>query len=272
MRSGWHAFEELGESDFRDLDPERTVAILPVGAIEQHGPHLPLGTDAILLDGILERSRVEVARTHGAGATFLRLPTQRIGSSLEHTDFAGTLHVDPAVLLSHWIEIGRSLARGGVRKLAIVNSHGGQPQIVDLVAQRLRADHSMLVARVQTFLFGVPGGTFHRDELRHGFHGGEIETSMMLALRPDLVDMEAAEDFESEGIRIERTSRVLAPEGAAGLAWQAQDLHPSGATGNAAGADAPRGEQTLRHVAARLAGALFDLAELPLSGLRERSP
>ena len=264
MTKGVEDWETLGAPQLRDVDPETVVALLPVAAVEQHGPHLPLGTDAMILDGVLER----VAALAQGAAHVLRLPTQRAGNSLEHTDFAGTLHIPPRALMDQWLALSRSARRAGLRKLAIVNSHGGQGQLVDLVAQELRASEEMLVARVQTFRLGMPDGLFSQDELRHGLHGGEVETSMMLALRPELVRMEAARDFANRGATMEAEHRILHPEGDAGLAWQAQDLNDAGATGNAAAADAERGRQALDHVARRVMDVLLDLAEMPLAPLR----
>ena len=124
----------------------------------------------------------------------------------------------------------------------------------------------LLVARIHTFRLGVPDGLFGGDELRHGLHGGEVETSLMLHLAPDLVDMAAARDFRSRAVELDSASRVLEQEGATGVAWNAEDLHASGATGHAAAADAGRGAVLLEHLASRVAAAIDDLASWPLPG------
>ncbi len=250
---------ELTTEAIGALESARTVAVLPVAAIEQHGPHLPLATDAILLEEILRRT---AARLGDEQAHVLALPMQCIGHSLEHTTFPGTLHAGAETLIASWCAIGASVARAGIRKLAIVNSHGGQPQVVDLVALRLRAEHALLVTRALTLRLGSPPGLFDAHELEHGLHGGEVETSMMLACRPDLVGMDRAMDFDSKAIALARRCAELRAEGDASFAWMAEDLHPSGATGRAAAADATRGAQQLDHVATRLAGLLRDLVRV----------
>ncbi|MEM8713611.1 MAG: creatininase family protein, partial [Planctomycetota bacterium] len=169
---------ELPSAELGEIARAGAMAILPVAAVEQHGPHLPLGTDAFILEGVLDRVKMSGPRE------VLRLPLQTVGHSLEHTGYPGTLHADAETLLAKWTEIGRAVGRAGIRKLMILNSHGGQPQIVDLVALRLRQELGMFVTRVNTFALGVPDGLFDQDELSNGLHGGEVETSMMLALRP----------------------------------------------------------------------------------------
>jgi creatinine amidohydrolase len=165
--------------------------------------------------------------------------------------------------------IGEAVAESGFRTLAIVNSHGGQPQIVDIVARRLRVEFQMLVGRINTFLLGLPVGLFSEDELSFGLHGGEVETSMMLSIAPELVDMNAAKNFSSLAARLAKDNKSLRAEGGAAFAWQAQDLNTEGVTGNAAAADAKRGAVALDHIAAQLGLALDDLAVFDWSQLRE---
>ena len=248
---GTRPWAELKTTDFKGGAPTR-IALLPVAATEQHGPHLPLGTDAYILEAILARLDVR--------ADVLLLPMQTIGDSLEHCDFPGTLSQRAETLIASWITLGEAVAKAGIQKLALVNSHGGQPQIVDIVAKRLRAERKMAVARINTVLLGVPRGIYSDDELAYGFHGGEVETSMMLAARPDLVDMTTAAAFSNRASGMARQYQTLRAEGPAALAWQAQDLNPAGVTGNAAMADAARGEKTLAHIAGRVSEALADLA------------
>ena len=112
------------------------------------------------------------------------------------------------------------MARAGVKKLVIFNSHGGQPQLVDIVARDLRVRHRMLVVAASTHRLGRLPGLFPDAELKHGIHGGSVETSIMLHVRPDLVDMDEAKTFESLGQRMESDFRFLTPEGAIGFGWQ----------------------------------------------------
>ena len=150
MRSGY--WQDFTTTDFRQIDAERTVALLPVAAVEQHGSHLPLATDAVINEGLV-RALLERAP---AGSTLLVLPPLTIGASSEHASFPGTLAIDAATLLAAWLDVGRSVARAGVRKLVILNTHGGQKALVDLAAVRLRAEQRMLVVRATYFAFGAP--------------------------------------------------------------------------------------------------------------------
>lgn len=254
----WH---DLATTDFARIDPQRTIAVLPVSATEQHGPHLPLATDAIINEGIL---RAALARLP-AQASVLALPALPIGDSLEHTRFAGTLSADLEALLGLWLSVGRSVARAGVRKLVIFNSHGGQKAHVDQVALRLRAECGLLVVRAHSFALGLPHGLFGADELAHGLHGGAVETSLMLHLRPELVRRGALADFDTLGRRLAARGGLLGAEKPVGIAWMAEDLNPAGVCGNAAAASAEKGAALLDHLAGRLAALLEEVAafELP---------
>lgn len=264
-------WEHLATTDFSGLDPQRTVAILPVAAVEQHGPHLPLGTDAILGDAILDRATALLAEP----PWLLRLPTQRIGLSPEHAAFAGTLVLGAETVLAAWTQIGLSVAAAGVRKLVLFNSHGGQGAIVDLAAQALRGRAGMLVVRCSSYRFALPAGWVPPEEARHGLHGGLIETAMMLAAAPHLVRLAAVRNFPSRAADWEAAVPGLEVEGESGIAWCAEDLNDAGATGNASAATAELGERLLDHYAARLAGVIdaasrfdFPLAAHPAGSSR----
>ena len=251
----------LTTTDFDRIVPERTVALLPVGAVEQHGPHLPLATDSLIAEGIVERAMEVVP----ADVTVLTLPTQMIGDSLEHTDFLGTLSHRAETLIANWVEIGASVADSGVEKMMIFNAHGGQPQVVDIVAQRLRAELDMVVGRASYFTFGCPDGMIDNDELAFGIHGGELETSVMLHLHPDLVRQDALANFTNRMQSLSSSMRRMGRDGRTGIAWQAQDLNRDGVTGNAAAATADTGRRLVEYYAVELALRLADLADFDLN-------
>ncbi len=254
-------WQDLTTTEFEGLDPMSTLALLPVAAIEQHGPHLPLSTDLIINRGIVHEAITRLA----PGVRVLVLPEQAIGDSVEHTAFHGTLSLQPELLLALWAEIGRGVKRTGLRKLVILNSHGGQVGLVDQAALRLRAEEHMLVIRANYFNFGTPEGLFDHDELANGLHGGELETSMLLHLRPDLVRHAALQNFAPPAAK---PGSLLGPEQPAGYAWMSQDLNPAGAVGNAARADAVRGSQLLDHLGSCFATLLYEAAAMPLTGLK----
>src|ERR1700679_305666 len=168
----------LTTKDFAGLDTDRVVAILPVGAVEQHGPHLPVSVDATINAGILSRALQLVDQD----ATVLALPMQSVGLSVEHIRFPGTLTLSAETLIAVLTDLGRSVARAGLRRLVFLNSHGGQPQVVDIVCRRLRGDGLFAVNCMASRLGLPPDVTLSQDEREHGIHGGLVETSLMLHL------------------------------------------------------------------------------------------
>jgi creatinine amidohydrolase len=262
VQSGY--WQDRTTADFRRLSPEATVALLPVAAVEQHGPHLPLATDAVINDGLIRAALPLVP----ANVTLLVLPALTVGLSPEHTSFAGTLTIADATLADVWTDVGRSVARAGVRKLVILNTHGGQKALVELVAMRLRVELDMLVARATYFSFGSPPGLFDAAESAHDIHGGEVETSLMLHLEPELVRRSEIADFRGLPHELAARNRVLGVEKPVGIGWRAEDLHASGACGNAARGDAAKGAKHLAHLAERLATLVAELAATPSTVLK----
>ncbi len=247
------------------MDPNTSVAILPMAAIEQHGPHLPLSTDAVICQGILD---VAVSQPFAVDGPVVILPLQAIGDSLEHTDFPGTLWVGADTVRDIIVQLGACVHRSGIRKLLIFNSHGGQTQVIDIAALKLRHELGMLVVKAHSFRFGVPDGTVAEDELRHGLHGGAVETSMMLHLAPDLVRQNRFENFLSSGAIMARGNSHLGPEGPhASFAWKAQDLNPTGTVGDATVADAETGRRLVAHAGDILRGIIREIQGTPLSTL-----
>lgn len=260
-------WQELTTTDFAALDRDRTIAVLPVAAIEQHGPHLPVSVDACINQGIIER----VLSIIPADLPALFLPMMAVGKSNEHIAFPGTLTLSAETLIRLWTEIGESVARAGVRKFVLFNSHGGQPQIMDIVARDLRVRCGMFVVTANYWGLGRPSGLFPDLEQRHGIHGGSGETSAMLHLRPDLVRNEERRNFVSASIELERKYKYLRPEGAGiGFGWQTQDLNPFGACGDATDADAERGRTIVEEAASRFVELLREIESFPLSALRAR--
>lgn len=262
MQSGF--WQDLRTTDFAAVDPESTIAVLPVAAVEQHGPHLPLSTDAVINDGIVRA----MLKRAPAKATVLVLPALNVGLSPEHARFSGTLGIGMGTLADVWTDVGRSVARAGVRKLVIFNTHGGQKALVDLVAMRLRDELGMLVVRATYFAFGAPPGLFDAAEIVHDIHGGDAETSLMLHLAPELVRMDKAENFRGLPHQLAARHKMLGAEKPIGIGWRAEDLHPAGVCGNAARADAKRGAQHLSFLADRFATLLGEVVATPLTILK----
>ncbi|MEO9649143.1 MAG: creatininase family protein [Roseobacter sp.] len=254
---------EYTSEEFSRLDHDRIIAVLPVGAVEQHGPHLPLAVDAAVADGLAHR----VAEKLPEDSPVLFLPTQSVGKSDEHLHFPGTLTLSAETLARLWTEIGASVARSGVRKIVLLNSHGGQISTMDIVVRNLRIEHKMLAFSVNWFGFGLPDGLYSDDEQRVGIHAGDIETSMMLAMHPDLVNMEKARDFRPLTDNLIRDFSHIRIGGGAKLGWQSQDLHPAGACGNASAATAQKGQGTLDFVTDKLVEVFAEVDRADLNWL-----
>jgi creatinine amidohydrolase len=261
---------DLSARDFAALqasgDAAHTIAVLPVAATEQHGPHLPLSVDRVLVDGV-----IAVALPHlAADLRVLILPTQAVGLSPEHARFAGTLTFSNETILRVWTEIAECVAATGIRKLVLFNAHGGNVSVMDLVARDLRARLNMLVYSVSWFnlpLLDAQGNDvnalFTPAEHRFGIHGGDIETAMMLALEPTHVDMSQARDFASSAQTRAGQFAILGNGKSAKLAWQTQDYNPSGAVGNSANATADKGRVVVEAAGRALAQLLAEVDRLP---------
>ncbi|MDZ7919282.1 creatininase family protein [Rhodoferax sp.] len=248
-----------------------TIAVLPVAATEQHGPHLPLRVDTALVDGVVAAAVPHIA----AEVPALFLPTQAVGFSPEHAQFAGTLTFKAETVIRLWTELGESVAATGVKKLVLLNSHGGQVGLLDVVARDLRARLGMLVYSVNWFglpLVGPAGedvnALFSAHEHRFGIHAGEIETSMMLALAPQQVAKAQAQNFASTSEERAKRFAILGNGKSAKLGWQIQDYNPSGAVGNAAAATAEKGRAVLDAAGRALAQTLAEIHQLPADTLR----
>ncbi|ROT99608.1 creatininase family protein [Marinobacter sp. R17] len=256
-------WQALTTVELKERISNASIAVLPVAAIEQHGPHLPLATDRIIGEGILQ------AAVNGFDdAELLVLPTLPIGLSLEHSDFPGTLSLRPDTAIDVLVDIGQSVAASGIHRLVIFNSHGGNRQIIDLAALQLRQRFGMLVVKANYFRYRIPETLIEPEELRRGLHGGELETAMMLHLAPDQVRQDLIDHFQS----LEETglagNRHLTPEGDAAFAWMGQDLNPVGVVGRASRATADQGRQLVAHFAATLADTFRETARFNLRLLR----
>jgi creatinine amidohydrolase len=239
------------------------IAVLPVAAVEQHGPHLPVGVDTYIAEAYLARVRALLPPDSPA----LILPVQAVGASDEHKAFPGTLTLSPEIALRAFTEIGESVHRAGIRKLVIVNSHGGNLTIIDLAARQLRVRLDMLAVHCSWGRFGYPEGLFGEAERTHGIHGGDIETSIMLAAYPELVRRDKIADFRPATYAMEREYKWLRADFPAGFGWMTQDLHASGAVGDASLATAEKGEAALAHGARAFLELLKDVEKFDLAGL-----
>lgn len=256
-------WNELTTEDFKALSPDKTIAVLPIASTEQHGPHLPVATDVAIAKGMLE----EVRRQKPDDLDILVLPMQEIGKANEHIYGPGTLSLGAELLIQVWTAIGAKVHETGLRKMVIVNSHGGNVDIMSIVARELRVRHQMAVVSTQWGRFGHPPELITDHELRYGIHGGDVETSLMLKFRPDLVRMEKAQNFRSHAETMREQSHYLQPLPPHSLAWIAHDLNPNGVVGDASAATAEKGEAICRHQAKGFIEMLLDLKTYALENL-----
>jgi creatinine amidohydrolase len=256
---------EMTWADFQARDMACTIAVLPVAATEQHGPHLPLGTDTFIMEGYIDKV---IARLPD-DLPILFLPVQNCGLSIEHTDFPGTLSLSAQTVIRAWTELSECVHRAGCRKLVLLSSHGGNSAVLDTIAHDLRARLGMLVVMASWHRFGAPDGLFSPHEAAHGIHAGEIETSLVLNFRPDLVHMGQAADFLSSSVEMEREFAWLRAGRPTGFGWMAQDLSASGAMGNAAAAQARKGEAYADYGTTAFIELLQDIDGFELARLKD---
>ncbi|MDL2405466.1 creatininase family protein [Rhizobium calliandrae] len=245
------------------IDRANWIAVLPLGAHEQHGPHLPFETDTLIAEGIA--ARLKPALPADLPVTFL--PAEPVGYSIEHTDIAGTrtLAFDEAV--NRWLGIAENLHHLGIRKFVMLNAHGGNSPVMTIVATEARVRFDMLAVATSWTRFGVPEELIAPEDKAIDIHGGDIETSVMLALHPEKVDMTKAADFPSRQSDFSRRFRHLRAYGPHAFGWKMSDLNAQGVAGNASAATAVKGERLIAHAVKGLVELLRDVDEFDLEAL-----
>ena len=274
MKLPSHFWSNLTSRQFSQLaaspDIAQVLAVLPVAATEQHGPHLPVSVDTTLVEGVIQAALPHL----NDELPVLFMPTQAVGKSNEHIHFPGTLTLSAQTLISVWMELGACVARAGIKKLVLLNSHGGQVSVMDIVARDLRTAHDLIVFSANWYTLPLGDevlGLFPPDEHRFGIHAGDMETSMMLALEEKsgdrYIDMAQARDFKSTAQERADHYPILGNGSSAKLAWQVQDYNAMGAAGNAAIATAAKGHALIDAAGVQLARLLQEISDLHLSAL-----
>jgi creatinine amidohydrolase len=238
------------------LPRDSTVIVLPTAAIEQHGHHLPLATDTLINNLLLGHALSKLPADLPAYA----LPPVHYGKSNEHIGFPGTLSVSASTFMAVLHDLGASLSRAGFQKLVLYNTHGGNTALIDVMARDLRAEFGL-----RTFALHGSGGIsfegLNPQEKAYGFHAGEVETALLLASVPELVDRSA---YTVNYIADISKPEMLLPENApATFAWLTRDIASSGVMGDPRPATAENGARWLDEAAARLAAALQAMARYP---------
>lgn len=256
--------EELTAPELAAFVTAGTIGVLPVAAIEPHGPHLPLSTDCDIARGHVSQVGSYIAPERSV----LVLPLQTIGLSIEHSGLRGAFSHDPDLLLRTWMDVARAFHDCGGRKLIVVSSHGGNSEVVALLCGKLRAELAMLAVSASWLRFGQPEGLFSPGELNYGIHGGDIETSLMMHYWPEAVRHEFRADFVSAAAEWDESSKEMKAHGRTRPGWLTVDLNPLGAVGNAAAATAEKGAASAAHALRGFGELIEDVALFDLNRLR----
>jgi creatinine amidohydrolase len=247
-----HLLSRLSTTDVAEIDRTTAVVVQPIGAIEQHGPHLPVMTDAFVGE------RIAALAADQADAEVWILPTLSYGKSTEHLGWAGTMSLSSETLLAVLKDVGRSVAASGFTRLAFVNGHGGNPASLDVAARDIRTETGLLVFPVTTGRLGVPTG-LDLPDAEFSIHGGHVETSVMLHLAPETVHPDR---FVLGGAHLpELFPGELSLEGALPTAWISDDLTTNGVIGDPRAATAEIGKDIVTHWTGRLASAYAQMAD-----------
>lgn len=256
-----HDWAMLSHREVSALDMHQAVAVLPLGATEQHGPHLPLSTDTDIAEGLFEAAMDRVADA----VTVLRLPTIAIGASAEHADRAGTLSVPAETLAASLRSIGAGVAAAGVRRLVLLNAHGGNLAAMDIAALDLRRAHGLLAVKLHYPRLRIGPVDLPACELARGIHGGAVETAMMLHLHPQRVDRAALPTADAAAPGMSDAPGRVAPNGEAPYAWLADDLDATGIVGDPRLADPALGERLVSAYGTAIAEVFTETAQMGLS-------
>ncbi len=255
-RLAWRTSPEI------DAIPKQDALVVqPVASVEQHGPHLPCYTDSLVAEELTNRALAITPED----VNVWTLPVMAYGKSNEHLGYPGTISLSAETLISACRDVGRSVARSGFRKLAFVNGHGGQPQLLEMVARDIREETGLQVFPLLPYRLGVPeDAVSSREEIEYGIHGGEVETSLVLAIAPDAVRLDRVESGGERARELYGRLRYLSLEGALPTAWLTRDLAPNGVIGDPTRASAEAGERILAHLAQALSGVFAEICAFEL--------
>jgi creatinine amidohydrolase len=243
---------ELRAPDIARLLFDKSVLVQPLGAIEQHGPHLPFNTDLVIADRV---ASVAVARDGSEHDVWL-LPPLAYTKSDEHAWSAGTIWLSATTLLAVLDDVGHCVAKTPARKLVFMNGHGGNSALVGVANREIRLRHGLMTFLAHPGLPPDQGGRSPESELGMGIHGGTDETSIMLHLAPDLVDMTKATRNVPEHLGDNSYVRFGGP---VGFGWLSDDFGPDGHIGDPTAATAERGKELFDGAVDAFCGALAEI-------------
>lgn len=255
MTTASRRLAELRASDLEDKLSAESILVLPLGAVEQHGPHLPFNTDLV----IAEQCAQAAVAAAGQSLDLWLMESLAYTKSNEHAGTAGTVWLGPETMLRVLDDIGRSVAATPARKLALLNGHGGNSSLLNVACRELRLHHGL-----ETFLLhpslppdqGGTGGAEARSEYGMGIHAGMAETSIMLHLRPELVRMDLAVRNVPEHLA---TNEQVRFGGSVTFGWLSADFGDSGVIGDPTGANETAGAELFKLSVEQVVAALTEI-------------
>ncbi|TDG00538.1 creatininase family protein [Paenibacillus piri] len=252
-------FPRLSKLEVEQLRKDDALMVLPVGAVEQHGPHLPVFTDTLISETVLTEAFEQLPYD----ANIWLLPAVPYGKSTEHLGHPGTISLSATTLMAVVMDIAKSLRQSRFEKLVLVNTHGGNADLLNMMAREIRIETGMAVFRLDPGGLGSVDEWIAPDEKKYGIHGGDVETSLVLAAQPDWVRMELA---PAEFPRFPE-SRFLQLRNKA-FAWVMNDLSRSGISGDASRATAEKGEAMVKRYGEHVAAALLEMARFDMESFK----
>ncbi|EJF74336.1 creatininase family protein [Bartonella birtlesii] len=240
------------------------LSLLPLGAHEYHGDHLPFETDWIIAESFAKALTLQTKEQFPIAL----LPVEKIGYSVEHMDIKGTKTLSFSDAIERWISIGENCYHKGIKRFLLLNAHGGNSPLMSIVITELRRRFSMLAVATSWSRFGLPQGFMEPSQQHLDIHGGFIETSLMLYLAPEKVHMEKAKNFHNKQADMIANYRYLRAYGPHAFGWKMQDLNTQGAAGNASEATPQAGEAIFAHILCGLRDLLEDINRFEINVLQ----
>ena len=261
MKAPTRYLAHMSWQEIEALEKNEGVVILPIGAVEQHGPHLPTETDSLIITHMVDAMLLQLPDHVRAWA----LPPLNYGKSNEHINFPGTMTLSANTLSAVLHDIGASVRRAGFRRLAFMNGHGGNVAVLEAAARDIRIASGLICFCMQPGLYMEAPFDITPEEARYGFHAGDLETSLILAIDPGLVDMARAVKHFAH---FPEAEEPLFYFGRASTAWTADDWSPTGVFGDATVATAERGRALIEHSVPKLARLIESMStfEIPAPG------
>jgi creatinine amidohydrolase len=246
-----YKWQHLTTKEFGELDKEKAWTVLPIGSTEQHGPHLPVATDALLLQGILDQTLERLKPR----VPFLALPPMYFGKSLEHTSFPGTITLSAHTLLYVLSDVVSSLSAHGFRQVIIVNSHGGNAPLIDGYLHDLQRIHHVEAYAIHLTNIYKQAEVVFKDLTLRASHACAVETSLMLHLYPDLVRKEWIPEGRPEIVK--GLERIVSLRGKASWGWLTEEVAANGVIGEPHLSSAAAGARLAEWISGQLCDAIL---------------